>query len=151
MQAYRPTFRAPAAEAEWAAYYELRWQILRAPWGQPRGSERDTREASAIHRAAFGPGGQVIGCGRAHALAEAGWYQLRYMAVAPEWRGHKVGAHLLAALESAVLAERGTHIMLQAREAAARFYERHGYRNLGLSYVLFGDIQHYRLEKHWPA
>ena len=40
---------SPVSEADYDAYYELRWKILRAPWNQPRGSERDDREADSTH------------------------------------------------------------------------------------------------------
>ena len=41
--------RSPATPDEWQRYYHLRWQILRAPWQQPPGSERDDLEAQAYH------------------------------------------------------------------------------------------------------
>ena len=28
---------APQSSEDWQAYYKLRWQVLRAPWDQPRG------------------------------------------------------------------------------------------------------------------
>lgn len=34
----------PQSSEDWQAYYQLRWQVLRAPWGEPRGSEQDDLE-----------------------------------------------------------------------------------------------------------
>ena len=39
--------RPPQSAEEFAAYYELRWRVLREPWSLPRGSERDELEGSA--------------------------------------------------------------------------------------------------------
>ena len=40
---------APISGADWIKYFDLRWRVLRAPWDQPRGSERDDREDTSIH------------------------------------------------------------------------------------------------------
>ena len=39
----------PSIDAEWQAYFDLRWQVLRAPWNQPRGSEQDGLEDTSEH------------------------------------------------------------------------------------------------------
>ena len=33
--------RSPSQTSEYNAYYSLRWQVLRAPWKQAKGSEKD--------------------------------------------------------------------------------------------------------------
>lgn len=33
--------KSPQTRDEFFAYYDLRWQILLAPWNQPKGSEQD--------------------------------------------------------------------------------------------------------------
>lgn len=40
----------PQSSEDWQAYYQLRWQVLRAPWGEPRGSEQDDMEQDSEHR-----------------------------------------------------------------------------------------------------
>jgi len=37
-------FGTPATPAELEEYFAFRWVLLRAPWGQPRGSERDEHD-----------------------------------------------------------------------------------------------------------
>ncbi len=71
--------RAPKTKKEQEEYYNLRWEILRKPWNQPKGSEKDEYENDAIHIAAF-VNGKIIGVGRIHfnSKEEA---QIRYMAV----------------------------------------------------------------------
>ena len=40
----------PKSSEEFRKYYNLRYEILRKPWGQQIGSERDERETTSIHR-----------------------------------------------------------------------------------------------------
>lgn len=137
--------RAPASAPEWAAYYDLRWRILRAPWGQPRGSERDEAESEAIHRACFEPEGLPRAVGRLHFNGpdEA---QVRFMAVDPAWRGRGWGGKILRELEQEARRRGACRIVLNARAEAARFYGRHGYREVGPAPALFG-IPHLRMQK----
>ena len=39
---------------------------MRAPWGQPRGSERDALEQDAVHRLLCDANGKVVAVGRLH-------------------------------------------------------------------------------------
>ena len=40
----------PKSLEEFKKYYNLRYNILRKPWGQHKGSERDEGEDTSIHR-----------------------------------------------------------------------------------------------------
>ncbi len=64
---------SPRSPSEWEAYFDLRWRILRQPWGQPRGSERDSEDDSAFHLLLMDAAGKALACGRLHltALGEA--------------------------------------------------------------------------------
>src|SRR5437660_4239167 len=73
--------RSPASPAEWEAYFDLRWRILRRPWDQPRGSERDPLDDSAFHLLITGDdNARALACGRLH-LNSPSEAQIRYMAV----------------------------------------------------------------------
>jgi hypothetical protein len=50
-------------EDEFSQYYRVRWQTLRAPWGETEGSEKDERENETYHLAAF-INNQVVGVAR---------------------------------------------------------------------------------------
>lgn len=39
----------PKSEEDFEKYYDLRWRILRRPWDQPRGSEKDGLEDKSLH------------------------------------------------------------------------------------------------------
>lgn len=137
--------RAPQSDAEWAAYYQMRWQLLRQPWGQAIGSEKDELESQAIHRCAF-DGAQLIGIGRLH-LVTPQQAQIRYMATAPEFRRQGVGAAILSALESEAKSAGASEIVLNARNQFLVFYRHFGYIDLEPGPTLFQTIQHTRMKK----
>ncbi len=138
--------RAPRDRDELEACLALRWRLLRAPWQQPRGSERDAFDDDAVHRLAEDGEGRLIGIARLHAL-EAHCGQIRYMAVLPAWQGRGVGSALLYSLEQAACRLGMTRIRLHAREGAVGFYARHGYIDTGPGPLLFGSIRHRLMEK----
>ena len=70
--------RSPGSQNDYEAYYELRWRILRKPWNQPKGSERDDLEEQSYHVMATNEHEHVIGCGRLHFISE-NHAQIRYM------------------------------------------------------------------------
>src|SRR5450432_2016385 len=86
--------RAPGNAAEWEAYFDLRWRVLRAHWNQPRGSEKDDRESDSEHLMIPDADGQPLAVGRLHfnTLTEA---QVRFMAVSPEVQGRGLGSSIL--------------------------------------------------------
>ncbi|MFN0069382.1 MAG: GNAT family N-acetyltransferase [Limisphaerales bacterium] len=134
--------RAPATPPEWAAYRDLRWRVLRAPWGRPRGSEVDGREDGAIHRVAVEAAtGRVIGAGRAH-FNSPDEAQVRGMAVEEDWRGRGVGGAILRELERRAAAAGAHRMILSARDVAVPFYRGHGYVVERPGETLFGSIPH---------
>ncbi|MGA7801329.1 MAG: GNAT family N-acetyltransferase [Gammaproteobacteria bacterium] len=140
----------PGTPAEFDRYYELRWRVLRAPWDQPRGSERDASDASAVHLMACNPRGIPVAVARLH-FSGACQAQVRYMAVDSDYRGQGIGRRLLDELETRAL-HNGVHdIVLDAREGAVAFYERCGYRVQQPAHTLYGTIRHWRMDKQLLA
>lgn len=135
----------PETAEEFAQYYELRWRILRNPWGQPRGSEQDMEEASSYHLMAS-DGQQVIGVARLQFPGED-TAQLRYMAVANDWQGKGVGRKIVLHMEGVARQQGARHLFLHARDNALGFYRKLGYEIVEPSYLLFGSIQHYQMQK----
>lgn len=133
---------APTTEKQWDAYYDLRWRVLREPWQQPRGSERDEREAQAIHRAVLYDK-QIVGVGRWHAV-DAYTGQIRYMAVAEAYRRQGIASLILQALEAA---SQGNLITLNSRESACGFYQKHAYTLGSEVHTLYGEIRHFEMHK----
>lgn len=140
----------PRTPDELDEYFELRWHALRAPWNQPRGSERDALETSATHVTARDDNGRLVGIGRIHSNG-AGEVQIRYMATREDCRGLGIGRAIVERLESIAAVEGATLIRLNAREPAVGFYERLGYEVVGEGPMLFGTIRHKTMIKRLSA
>ncbi|RYU80281.1 GNAT family N-acetyltransferase [Hymenobacter persicinus] len=139
----------PRTPAEFAAYYRLRYEVLRQPWGQPEGSERadDDPAPTTLHAMLTAPDGSAAGVARLSPTPESGQAQVRYMAVAPAWQGHGVGRQLLEYLEAQARQHGYTECVLHARQAAVPFYARLGYAVVAPSHTLFGTIPHFLMRK----
>ena len=139
------TLRSPQTPKEFEAYYELRWQILRQPWNQPKGSERDELEDESYHIAAF-DGDKIVGVGRLHALDQQTG-QIRYMAVSPDYAGQGLGQKIMQALESYAKTQNFTAIELNSREVAIPFYHKQGYQSVRPTHIIYGKIPHTLMHK----
>ncbi|MFM8569217.1 MAG: GNAT family N-acetyltransferase [Candidatus Kapaibacterium sp.] len=135
----------PITASDWDAYYDLRYRILREPWGQKRGTERDVSDAQSINRMIVRDGTVIAVC-RLH-FNTPDEAQIRYMAVETTVQGKGVGLTLMAHMEEIARARGAERIILEARENAVTFYKRQGYVITKESYLLFGVIQHYTMEK----
>src|SRR3990172_5751045 len=104
----------PQTPEEFEKYYDLRWKILRAPWDQPKGSEKDEKENEAIHVMVCEKSGIPVGVGRTHfnSPEEA---QIRYMAVEDDQRGNGIGAIVLAELERKAQEKCTINILMQIK------------------------------------
>jgi predicted GNAT family N-acyltransferase len=136
----------PSSESDWECYFDLRWRILRSPWEQPRGSERDNLDPRSFHLLIRDSSGQPVAVGRLHfnSCAEA---QVRYMAVDELRRGQGFGARILKGLEMRAQAHGAAHVILNAREEALGFYQKHGYAVESEAATMFGTVRHWRMRK----
>jgi N-acetylglutamate synthase-like GNAT family acetyltransferase len=137
--------KTPQTDAEWKAYYALRFNVLREPWNQPLGSEVLADEDQAIHAIAA-EGEEVHGVARMHE-SSPNQGQVRCVAIATAAQGKGIGKAIMAYLEDQAKAKGWTEIVLEARENAVPFYRAIGYSIVAESYLLFGEIQHYRMSK----
>lgn len=137
---------SPVSDLDWEGYFDLRWRVLREPWNQPRGSERDELDQGSFHLMLRDQSGAVVAVGRLHVNSpeEA---QVRFMAVDESWRGHGLGSRILKRLEEQACKQSIKRIVLNAREEALDFYVRHGYRIEGPANTLFGTIRHFAMRK----
>ncbi|MBI5040957.1 MAG: GNAT family N-acetyltransferase [Gammaproteobacteria bacterium] len=127
-------------------YYELRWRILRQPWGQPLGSERDALETQSWHRMACVEERIPVGVARLH-LNNPEQAQLRYMAVECDRQRQGVGVALALELEKVARLLGASEVMLHARKDSIGFYEYLGYQITGPARTLFGTIPHSEMRK----
>jgi len=137
--------RKPETKQEFEQYYNLRWQILRQPWSQPKGSEQDEIDKNSTHFMAI-IGNRIIGCGRGHFNSDT-QAQIRYMAVDESFQGQGIGLRILKTLEDYLTGNGAKEIILKAREKAVPFYEKQGYEIFEEGKFLFGEIKHYWMRK----
>jgi len=124
---------------------DLRYDILRKPWSQPKETSTDGMEDKAIN-AFIEDDGKVIACGRLQDNGN-GLGQIRYMAVDVNYQGKGLGKLIVAKLEDEAKRIGLTTIELQARENALEFYKSQGYIVKETSFKLWDIIQHYLMTK----
>ena len=137
----------PNTSDEFKIYYNLRYEVLREPWFQPEGSERDKEEETSLHRMIIDePNGKAVAVGRLqfNTIEEA---QIRYMAVSDDYQGKGYGRKMVKALDNIAREKGSRKIILQSRGNAVKFYEKNGYKIIEKSYLLFDEIQHWLMEK----
>lgn len=135
----------PKSDEEWEKYMECRWEILRKPWNQPRGSEKLEDDDQSFH-AMMVDESIVIGTIRLSQINDA-VFQIRSMAVRDAFQNKGIGKLLIHYMENLTKAKRGNKVMLHARENAVEFYKNSGYKVVKKSYLLFDEIQHWQMEK----
>jgi len=137
----------PKSSEEFKKYYNLRYAVLRKPWEQPLGSERDEIEETSIHRMIVDENlGDALAVGRLqfNSTHEA---QIRYMAVADEFQGKGLGSQIISVLENIAREQSIQWMILSARENALQFYKNNGYEIIEKTHLLFGEIQHWLMRK----
>ncbi|MDH5371118.1 MAG: GNAT family N-acetyltransferase [Gammaproteobacteria bacterium] len=138
--------KAPGTAKEFEQYYHLRWLLLRAPWQQPAGSEKDELENESIHRIAL-LNNIIVGVGRIHFINKDK-AQVRYMAVTKDFERRGIGQAILDSLEQAAKRNNRKTLILHAREYAVGFYTKQEYKTIKPSHLLFNEIQHFEMAKH---
>jgi len=137
----------PSTSEEFKKYYNLRYEVLRKPWLQPKGSERDEEEETSLHRMIIDESnGKAVAVGRLqfNSIEEA---QIRYMAVSDDYQGMGYGSKIVKVLDNIAREKGSLKIILQSRGNAVKFYEKNGYKIIEKSYLLFDEIQHWLMEK----
>ncbi len=138
--------RAPKIAEEWDKYYQLRWEVLRKPWNQALGSEKDTSEDTSIHFMAIDETNEILGVCRLQKNSEAEG-QIRFMAVSEKAQGKGIGKLLINAAENKAKELGINTIILQARENAVPFYKACNYKIKEKTFLLFNSIQHFLMTK----
>lgn len=137
--------RQPKTKKEIDLMYDLRWRILRKPWNQPKGSEKDDKESIAIHLIAL-INNKIIGTVRYHKINEKVG-QIRYLAVDENYQKKGVGRNLMEAVQLIAQNLSTKYLILNSRESAFKFFEKLGYKLMGEGPLLFGEIKHFKMMK----
>lgn len=91
--------RVPETAEELDIYYQFRWEMLRKPLRQPKGSERDAWDAFAHHQMVVDENGAPVAAGRLYINAD-NEAAIRFLAVHPAVQGKGLGTLVAMTLES---------------------------------------------------
>jgi len=127
------------------AIIELRYSVLREPWGQSKESAKDDLESNSIH-AFIKHNTEIIACGRLQNNGD-GIGQVRYMAIDQDFQRKGLGTLILKCLEAEAKKIKLKKLELQARENACEFYKACGYSLEEKTFLLWDLIQHYKMSK----
>ncbi|BDH43977.1 GNAT family N-acetyltransferase [Salmonella enterica subsp. enterica serovar Choleraesuis] len=122
--------RVPQTEQELESYYQFRWEMLRKPLHQPKGSERDAWDAMAHHQMVVDEDGNPVAVGRLYVNAE-NEASIRFIAVSPLVQDKGLGTLVAMTLESVARQEGVKRITCSAREDAVDFFAKLGFVNQG--------------------
>ena len=126
----------------------LRFALARPPRAVAAAARigKDDREDEGEHLMIVGQDSRTIAVGRLHfnSPAEA---QVRFMAVDPAAQGRGLGSAILREFERRARAAGATSIILNARDDAQRFYQKHGFLVIGPAPTMFDAVKHVRMRK----
>ena len=139
--------KSPVTREDYKEYYGLRYEVLRKPWGQPKGTEKDDYEPISQHfMAVDDQTNEVVGvvklCEREPGV---GW--LSHLAVAASRQNKGIGELLVKTVEKAALEKGYKVIGCLSRLNTTMYFEKFGYQIAGLPTNYFGTIQVAWMEK----
>jgi N-acetylglutamate synthase-like GNAT family acetyltransferase len=139
--------RSPQTREEFKAYYDLRYRVLREPWGLPRGTEKDDYEPISQHFMAVDTEtGEILGVVKLFEKEPGvGWFS--HLAVAGKAQRKGIGRMLMQAVEQAAR-QRGFKVLgCQARLNTTDYFKKLGFQIAGLPTQYFGTTQVVWMEK----
>ena len=136
----------PETDQQLEQYYDLRWRVLREPFQRPRGSEQDEYDQVGQHRMVINEASDAVAVGRVH-FNSAEEAQIRFMAVAPEYRGEGHGVAIIYALELAARNEGAKHIVINSRDTTIGFYKKCGYQVAEEANTVNNPVAEHQLRK----
>jgi N-acetylglutamate synthase-like GNAT family acetyltransferase len=141
------SIKVPKTREEFKAYYELRYRVLRAPWGQPKDTEKDDYEPISQHFMAVDEEtGKIVGVVKVFEKSNGiGWFS--HLAVDPGFQRRGIGLKLILAVE-AVAKENGYTILgCMSRLNTTAYFEKRGFSIAGFPSNYFGTTQVVWMEK----
>lgn len=140
--------KTPQTREEFKTYYDLRYRILRQPWAQPRGTEKDDYEPISTHFMAVDTEtGEVVGVIKVYEKEE-GVGCFSHMAVAGVRQRQGIGRLLMDAVEEYSRMKGFKTLGCFSRLNTTQYFEQAGYRIAGLPTHYFGTTQVVWMEKN---
>lgn len=141
------TITQPKTRDDFKAYYDLRYRILRKPWGQVRDTEKDDYEAISQHfMAVDDETGKIVGVVKLFEKEPTvGWFS--HLAVDRDYQKSGVGRLLVDAVEKQAKENGFTRLGCMSRLNTTKYFEKYGFQIEGLPNQYFGTTQVVWMEK----
>lgn len=140
------TIKTPRTREEFKAYYGLRYQVLREPWGHPKGTEKDDYEPISEHFMAVNERGDVAGVAKLYEKTD-GVGHISHLAIGPEHQNKGVGRLLVQTIEQRARERGFKTIGTMARVTATAYFERFGFHIAGIPTPHLGTTHLVWMEK----
>ena len=141
--------REPFGKEEYDRMYELRWEVFRSPWNQPRGSEKDELDSNyerVFHFIAL-LDNNIIGTARFHINNEHEG-EIKYLAVNENYRCQGIGKKIIDHIEHIAIGLGIPYIKLNSIKTAQCLFEKLDYQIIGEGPLLFNQVKQYRMGKN---
>jgi len=141
------TIKTPHTRDDFKAYYAVRYHVLREPWGQPKGTEKDDYEPISQHFMAVDDAtGEIIGAVKLlEKTPGVAWFS--HLAVLPAYQKQGVGRNLVQCVEEAARKQGYPVIGANSRLNSTEYFEKLGYHIKGIPTRYFSTIQTVWMEK----
>jgi GNAT superfamily N-acetyltransferase len=138
---------SPKTREDFKTYYDIRYKVLREPWAQPKGTEKDDFEPISQHFMAVDEAtGKIVGVIK---LMEkepgVGWFS--HMAVVPSLQRKGIGKLLLKHVEEEAKRQGQKTLGCLSRLNTTAYFEKAGYMINGMPSHYFGTTQVVWMEK----
>lgn len=140
------TIKTPTTHDDFKAYYALRYRVLREPWGQPKGTEKDDYEPISEHFMAIDEKGHVVGVVKLYQKSDCIGY-ISHLAVAPDCQHQGIGHLLLETVERRARERGFCALATMARATATVYFERYGFHVAGVPTPHLGTTHLVWMEK----
>jgi N-acetylglutamate synthase-like GNAT family acetyltransferase len=139
--------KSPVTRDDFKQYYELRYKVLREPWGQPRGTEKDDYEPISQHfMAVDDANGEILGVVKMFEK-EPGVAWVSHLAVASRHQNKGIGRLLMDHVERLAREQGYKSIGCMSRLNTTKYFEKMGYKVAGMPSHYFGTTQVIWMEK----
>lgn len=137
----------PKTREEFKEYYDLRYKVLREPWGMQKGTEKDDFEPISQHFMAVDEENhKVVGAVKLYEK-EPGVGCFSHLTVATQYQSKGIGKMLISLVEEEARKDGYKILGTQARLNTTAYFERAGYVLKGLPAHYFGTTQVVWMEK----
>jgi N-acetylglutamate synthase-like GNAT family acetyltransferase len=132
---------SPKTHEDFKSYYDLRYNVLRKPWGLQKGTEKDDFEPISKHfMAVDGESGHVVGVIKLMEKEKGvGWFS--HMAVEDSYQNKGVGKMLMTFVEEEAKRDGYSILGCMARLNATEYFAKAGYVIKGLPSQYIGTTQ----------